>query len=98
MKPVLPAARDPAFVNLPSRRGRDGADDQRANRHHRGQNAGTGLVQPVHPQLHAKARPKPVYNGGPVSEDRGFIHRPKDYYESSIPDDRHIAVTTSKIF
>ena len=42
-------------------------------------------VQPVHPRLFEASLDRPVYNGGPVSEDRGFIlHKPKDYYESSI--------------
>ncbi|EDM57545.1 conserved hypothetical protein, partial [Vibrio parahaemolyticus AQ3810] len=40
---------------------------------------------------------RPVYNGGPISEDRGFIlHKPKDYYESSIQMTDDLAVTTSR--
>jgi putative transcriptional regulator len=39
---------------------------------------------------------KPVFNGGPVSEDRGFIlHSPKDHYQSSITMTSEIVVTTS---
>lgn len=54
-------------------------------------------VQPVHPQLNTDSLEKPVLNGGPVSEDRGFIlHRPKDTYESSIQMTNEISVTTSK--
>ncbi|WP_070964545.1 YqgE/AlgH family protein [Vibrio sonorensis] len=54
-------------------------------------------VQPVHPQLHTDSLEKPVLNGGPVSEDRGFIlHQPKDSYESSIQMTEQISVTTSK--
>ncbi len=38
-----------------------------------------------------------VLNGGPVSEDRGFIlHEPKDNYQSSIQMTDKISVTTSK--
>ncbi|EGR7954486.1 YqgE/AlgH family protein [Vibrio vulnificus] len=54
-------------------------------------------VQPVHPQLNTSSLTKPVYNGGPVAEDRGFIlHRPKDFYESSLQMTEQISVTTSK--
>jgi len=54
-------------------------------------------VQPVHPQLKTDNLAMPVLNGGPVSEDRGFIlHQPKDRYESSIQMTDHISVTTSK--
>ncbi|MCW8335734.1 YqgE/AlgH family protein [Vibrio sp. SCSIO 43135] len=54
-------------------------------------------IQPVHPQLHTESLEKPVLNGGPVSEDRGFIlHQPKDRYESSIQMTDEISVTTSK--
>jgi len=54
-------------------------------------------VQPVHPQLKTDNLAMPVLNGGPVSEDRGFIlHQPKDHYESSIQMTDHISVTTSK--
>ncbi len=54
-------------------------------------------VQPVHPQLNTDSLEKPVLNGGPVAEDRGFIlHEPKDHYQSSIQMTQSIAVTTSK--
>ncbi|MDA0149929.1 YqgE/AlgH family protein [Vibrio sp. LaRot3] len=54
-------------------------------------------VQPVHPQLRTEKLEMPVLNGGPVSEDRGFIlHQPKDRYESSIQMTEQIMVTTSK--
>lgn len=54
-------------------------------------------VQPVHPRLFEASLDRPVYNGGPVSEDRGFIlHKPKDYYESSIQMTDELTVTTSK--
>ncbi|WP_428774089.1 YqgE/AlgH family protein [Vibrio sp.] len=54
-------------------------------------------VQPVHPQLNTDSLKLPVLNGGPVSEDRGFIlHQPKDHYESSVQMTDQISVTTSK--
>ena len=54
-------------------------------------------VEPSHPQLQKESLEKPVLNGGPVSEDRGFIlHQPKDDYESSIKMTDNISVTTSK--
>lgn len=54
-------------------------------------------VQPVHPQLHTESLERPVLNGGPVSNDRGFIlHHPKDQYESSIQMTDNISVTTSR--
>lgn len=54
-------------------------------------------VEPAYPQSHEESLKRPVFNGGPVSEDRGFIlHRPKDRYESSIRMTDDIAVTTSK--
>ncbi|CAM3022034.1 YqgE/AlgH family protein [Vibrio mytili] len=54
-------------------------------------------VQPVHPRLLEASLDRPVYNGGPISEDRGFIlHKPKDYYESSINMTDDLAVTTSR--
>ncbi|KOO05135.1 YqgE/AlgH family protein [Vibrio nereis] len=54
-------------------------------------------VQPVHPQLHTESLERPVLNGGPVSNDRGFIlHHPKDKYESSIQMTDNISVTTSR--
>ncbi|GAA5645765.1 MULTISPECIES: YqgE/AlgH family protein [Vibrio] len=54
-------------------------------------------VQPVHPQLNTDSLKKPVLNGGPVSEDRGFIlHKPKDHYESSVQMTDNISVTTSR--
>ncbi|GAD78599.1 YqgE/AlgH family protein [Vibrio ezurae] len=40
---------------------------------------------------------QPVHNGGPVSEDRGFIlHQAKDKYQSSIVMTNGITMTTSK--
>ncbi|MGL6261386.1 YqgE/AlgH family protein [Vibrio sp. WXL210] len=40
---------------------------------------------------------QPVLNGGPVAEDRGFVlHKPKDYYESSIQMTDDLTVTTSR--
>ncbi|MDN3699120.1 MULTISPECIES: YqgE/AlgH family protein [Vibrio] len=54
-------------------------------------------VDNIHPQLNVESLEKPVLNGGPVSEDRGFIlHEPKDSYESSIQMTEKISVTTSK--
>lgn len=54
-------------------------------------------VEPVHPKLLTDSLEKPVLNGGPVSEDRGFIlHQPKDEYESSIKMTDRISVTTSR--
>ncbi|KII77366.1 YqgE/AlgH family protein [Vibrio renipiscarius] len=51
-------------------------------------------VQPLHKTDNLEM---PVLNGGPVSEDRGFIlHQPKDQYESSIQMTDKISVTTSK--
>jgi len=39
----------------------------------------------------------PVYNGGPISEDRGFIlHRPLEHFESSLTMSNELTVTTSK--
>ncbi|EGA65250.1 YqgE/AlgH family protein [Vibrio brasiliensis] len=54
-------------------------------------------VEPIHPKLLTDSLEKPVLNGGPVSEDRGFIlHQPKDEYESSIKMTDRISVTTSR--
>ncbi|MDN3608970.1 YqgE/AlgH family protein [Vibrio ostreicida] len=54
-------------------------------------------VEAVQPQLKTGSLEKPVFNGGPVSGDRGFIlHKPKDDYESSIKMTDGISVTTSK--
>lgn len=54
-------------------------------------------IERAYPQSQSKSLKEPVFNGGPVSEDRGFIlHRPKDHYESSIRMTDDIAVTTSK--
>ncbi|MCK6263042.1 YqgE/AlgH family protein [Vibrio sp. ZSDE26] len=54
-------------------------------------------IEPSQPQLNSDSLEKPVLNGGPVSEDRGFIlHQPKDEYESSIKMTDQISVTTSK--
>jgi putative transcriptional regulator len=54
-------------------------------------------IEPTQPQLNPNSLEKPVLNGGPVSEDRGFIlHQPKDEYESSVQMTDQISVTTSK--
>ena len=54
-------------------------------------------LESAHPKLLTESLDKPVLNGGPVSEDRGFIlHQPKDEYESSIKMTDQIFVTTSK--
>ncbi|MGF1753993.1 YqgE/AlgH family protein [Vibrio makurazakiensis] len=54
-------------------------------------------VESAQPQLKQTSLEKPVLNGGPVAEDRGFIlHKPKDAYQSSINMTDHISVTTSK--
>ena len=46
---------------------------------------------------HSKSLDEPVLNGGPVSEDRGFIiHNPKDDYQSSLKMSERLFVTTSK--
>jgi len=42
-------------------------------------------------------RTLPVLEGGPVSPDRGFVlHTPREGYESSMPINRDIMVTTSR--
>lgn len=42
-------------------------------------------------------RALPVLEGGPVSPDRGFVlHTPREGYESSMPINREIMVTTSR--
>ena len=54
-------------------------------------------IEPVHPQIYKEHLNMPVLNGGPVSEDRGFIlHEPKDEYHSSIKMTDALTVTTSK--
>lgn len=54
-------------------------------------------IDPLYPQQQEDSLEKPVFNGGPVSEDRGFVlHRPHDHYESSINMTDDLAVTTSK--
>lgn len=54
-------------------------------------------VDSIHPQVHKESLNMAVLNGGPVSEDRGFIlHEPKDNYQSSIQMTERISVTTSK--
>ncbi|MBW3698638.1 YqgE/AlgH family protein [Vibrio sp. T187] len=54
-------------------------------------------VESTQPQLNQSSLEKPVLNGGPVAEDRGFIlHEPKDTYQSSINMTDQISVTTSK--
>lgn len=54
-------------------------------------------IEPLYPQADANNLERPVFNGGPLSEDRGFIlHRPHDHYESTLTMTSDIAVTTSK--
>ncbi len=54
-------------------------------------------VQPIHPRLLFDNLKHPVFNGGPVANDRGFIlHTHKDRYQSSIEVNQQLAVTTSK--
>lgn len=54
-------------------------------------------IEPAYPQSQPESLQKPVFTGGPVAENRGFIlHRTKDHYESSITMTPDIAVTTSK--
>ncbi|MEZ9297769.1 YqgE/AlgH family protein [Vibrio splendidus] len=49
------------------------------------------------PKSNQASLDKPVLNGGPVAEDRGFIlHKPKGSYQSSINMTDQISVTTSK--
>ncbi|MGC9422208.1 MULTISPECIES: YqgE/AlgH family protein [Vibrio] len=54
-------------------------------------------IEPAYPQSRDQSLNKPVFNGGPISEDRGFVlHKPKDHYESTIQMTDDISVTTSK--
>ncbi|MDW6001922.1 YqgE/AlgH family protein [Vibrio mangrovi] len=54
-------------------------------------------IQPLYPQENKNSLRNPVFNGGPVSSDRGFIlHCPKDHYESSLQMTDELSVTTSK--
>jgi putative transcriptional regulator len=54
-------------------------------------------VESIHPKIYKEHLNMPVLNGGPVSEDRGFIlHEPKDEYHSSIQMTDKLMVTTSK--
>ncbi|SIO92777.1 YqgE/AlgH family protein [Vibrio spartinae] len=54
-------------------------------------------VDPIYPQEKTDSLNNPVFNGGPISSDRGFIlHRPKDHYESSLQMTDELSVTTSK--
>ncbi len=54
-------------------------------------------VEPVHPQINTASLKQQVLNGGPVSEDRGFIlHIPKDDYQSSVQMTDGLSMTTSK--
>ncbi|USD65621.1 YqgE/AlgH family protein [Vibrio sp. SCSIO 43136] len=54
-------------------------------------------VEPSAPMLNSDNLEQPVLNGGPVSEDRGFVlHRPRDTYESSVQMTPAISMTTSK--
>jgi putative transcriptional regulator len=54
-------------------------------------------IDPLYPIAHRANLDKPVLNGGPVAEDRGFVlHRPNSHYDSSLKMTDDIAVTTSK--
>jgi putative transcriptional regulator len=54
-------------------------------------------IDPLYPQENTDSLNSPVFNGGPLSSDRGFIlHRPKDHYESSLQMTDELSVTTSK--
>lgn len=54
-------------------------------------------IEPAYPQSRDQSLKKPVFNGGPISEDRGFVlHRTKDHYESTLRMTDDISVTTSK--
>lgn len=54
-------------------------------------------IEPLYPREHHQSLDKPVLNGGPVSEDRGFVlHRPDAHFESSLNMTPEISVTTSK--
>ncbi|EKO3638618.1 YqgE/AlgH family protein [Vibrio metschnikovii] len=54
-------------------------------------------IEPAYPHSREQSLKKPVFNGGPISEDRGFVlHRMKDHYESTMKMTDDIAVTTSK--
>ncbi|MFC3024957.1 YqgE/AlgH family protein [Vibrio zhugei] len=54
-------------------------------------------VEPAYPQSQPASLAKPVINGGPIAEDRGFfLHRPGDHYTSSVTMSSDIAITTSK--
>lgn len=54
-------------------------------------------IDPVHPQICLDSLANPVFHGGPVADDRGFIlHTPKDQYQSSIQISDSLVLTTSK--
>lgn len=54
-------------------------------------------IEPLYPLDHTRNLDKPVMNGGPVAEDRGFVlHRPNFHYDSSLKMTDQISVTTSK--
>ncbi|WP_277208535.1 YqgE/AlgH family protein [Vibrio misgurnus] len=54
-------------------------------------------IEPAYPLSQQASLNQPVFNGGPVAEDRGFIlHRPRDHYEASLNMTDQIVVTTSK--
>ncbi len=54
-------------------------------------------IKPLYPLEHTDSLDKPVLNGGPVSEDRGFVlHKPNCYYDSSLKVTDELSVTTSK--
>ncbi|MCE0494132.1 YqgE/AlgH family protein [Vibrio salinus] len=54
-------------------------------------------IDPLYPQQREDSLERPVFNGGPVAEDRGFIlHKPHEHYDSSVTMTDSLAVTTSK--
>lgn len=53
-------------------------------------------IQPLYPQSRPKSLNQQLLNGGPVSEDRGFIlHPPQHIYESTAVMSQHVSITTS---
>lgn len=54
-------------------------------------------IEPMYPLEQTDSLDKPVLNGGPVAEDRGFVvHRPNSHFDSSLCMTDQITVTTSK--
>lgn len=54
-------------------------------------------LEPVSEIIHPKSLTQPVYFGGPVSEDRGFVlHNDPQLFSASISLDANITLTTSK--